>query len=115
MLRRILDAVEELLEVVVPHLEPETSQRGSTKDALSSRFSFLEDLDDLLLEEDRACPAAVPLPLESMDRWGVGPEGGRTGLPASNAHPCPHDPPMGREYKKNTRFTLFRDSVEWLD
>ena len=38
MLRRILDAVEELLEVVVPHLEPETSQRGSTKDALSSKI-----------------------------------------------------------------------------
>ena len=38
MLRRVLDAVEELLEVVVPHLEPETSQRGSTKDALSSKI-----------------------------------------------------------------------------
>ena len=80
MLWRVLDAVKELLEVVVPHLNNQHLSQTPKMLALSepcclgrplSLDDLLEDLslDDLLqLQDDRACPAAVLLPLESRDR-----------------------------------------------
>ena len=105
MLWRVLDTVEELLEVVVPHLN---NQHLSHPPKIISPSepclfaSLLEDLspswktslDDLLqLQDDRACPAAVSLALESRDRSRVGPEC-RTGLPLQTPIPAPA-PPMG--------------------
>ena len=79
MLWRVLDTVEELLEVVVPHWNNQhLSSRPPKMLFLSEPLlyaSLLEHLSaswktslvDLLLQlqDDRACPAAVPLPLES--------------------------------------------------
>ena len=100
MLWRVLDTVEELLEVVVPHLNNQHLSHPPKKISLSEPClyaSLLEDLspswktslDDLLqLQDDRACPAAVSLALESRDRSRVGPEC-RTGLPLQTPIPAP--------------------------
>ena len=79
MLWRVLDAVEELLEVVVPHWNTQHLSSRPPKMLFLSEpclnASLLKDLSaswktslvDLLLQlqDDRACPAAVLLPLES--------------------------------------------------